>query len=104
MEHIWKIYNLERIISDGMVTKVVYACESEGDGFGDRYINTTNLTTGSSSDANFITYENLTEDTVLGWITGSINQSDIELNLSSSIASRVIANAAITSSMGTPWD
>ncbi len=29
MNHVWKIYDLERIIADGMVTAVTYACESE---------------------------------------------------------------------------
>ena len=28
MEHIWTIYDLERVTSDGMVTKVTWACES----------------------------------------------------------------------------
>jgi hypothetical protein len=50
---------------------------------------TRNAATGSVSDPNFISYENLTENVVFGWITGSIDTASIELQNSGSIASRV---------------
>ena len=31
MEHNWKIYDLKRVISDGMVIQATYACESNKD-------------------------------------------------------------------------
>ena len=31
MNHVWKIYDLKRVIADGIVTKVTYACESNKD-------------------------------------------------------------------------
>ena len=58
---------------------------------------------GSASDPDFIEYENLTEDIVLAWVTGSVNTSSIETENSSSVAEQVAAKAAITTGTGTPW-
>jgi hypothetical protein len=95
MTHTWYIKNLERDTSDGMVTKVDYECKTlynlEFQRFpvGQNYYGQVTLTTGSVSDPNFISYENLTENVVFGWITGSIDTASIELQNSGSIASRV---------------
>lgn len=104
MKYDWIVYDLERMISDGMVYRVVYGCEASHDGHDERSIHSLNLTTGSASDSDFIDYNNLTPDIVLGWITGSIDQSVIETSLSSSIANNIVKVSQITSSIGTPWD
>jgi hypothetical protein len=68
---------------------------------------TRNAATGSVSDPNFISYENLTENVVFGWITGSIDTASIELQNSGSIASRINEylelEAQKTASQGLPW-
>ena len=103
MTHTWKVYNLERVISDGMVTAVTWACESEIEGASERHIGYSALSKGSISDENFIDYNNLKENIVLGWITGSIDQATIQTTNSSSIATSIINQAAITKSEGIPW-
>ena len=103
MDHIWKIYDLESVIADGMVTNVTYACESNLDGIGTREIGEISLTTGSASDSDFIAYADLTEATVLGWVTGSIDTSAIETANSASIAASITAVATRTKAEGTPW-
>ena len=103
MEHIWTIYDLERVTSDGMVTKVTWACESYLEEKFVRYVGDTTLTTGSASDSDFVNWNDLTKDTVLSWVTGSINQSTIETNNSSSIATQIINDASITKKNGIPW-
>ena len=113
MTHTWYIKNLERDTSDGMVTKVDYECKTlynlEFQRFpvGQNYYGQVTLTTGSVSDTNFIVYENLTENVVFGWITGSIDTASIELQNSGSIASRVNEylelEAQKTASQGLPW-
>tara|TARA_B100000900_G_C20469420_1_gene670721 strand:- start:312 stop:623 length:312 start_codon:yes stop_codon:yes gene_type:complete len=103
MDHVWKIYKLERVIADGMVTSVTYACESNYSGSTTRNIGDLSLTTGSVSDNGFISYENLTEATVLNWILPNIDKSSIETVNSASIAEDIIAKAAITKTNGTPW-
>ena len=103
MEHNWKIYDLTRTISDGVVNKVQYACESNHDGTGTRKIGELNIT-GSASDPGFIPYTDLTEANVLAWVTGSVNVVSIENENSSSIAANIVAKAAITEAGGRPWD
>lgn len=103
MNHIWKIYDLKSVIADGMVTEVTYACESNLDGLGTRQIGDISLTTGSASDSDFVSYANLTEAEILGWVTGSIDTTSIETSNSSSIARNKTAQDAVTTKSGTPW-
>ena len=102
MNHTWKIYDLKRTTSNGVVTEITYACESQLSGSSTRKIG--NLTvTGSADDADFIAYDDLTEDTVLGWVTDSVDTASIETVNSSSVAASIVARAAVTESNGTPW-
>jgi|11_taG_2_1085331.scaffolds.fasta_scaffold40425_2 hypothetical protein len=113
MTHTWYIKNIERNTSDGMATKVDYQYKTlynlEGHRFpvGKDYYGQVTLTTGSVSDPSFITYENLTENLVLGWITGSIDVTDIQTQNSASIAQRIQTflelEAEKTQSEGLPW-
>lgn len=103
MNHTWKIYDLKRTIADGVVNKVTYACESNEAGFGTRKIGELTVV-GSADDADFVPYQDLTEAIVLGWVTGSVDTASIETANSASIAQRIVAQAAITESNGTPWE
>ena len=103
MEHNWKIYDLKRVISDGMVIQATYACESNKDNSSTRYIGDIDLTTGSISDPDFVAYNDLTRDNVLGWITGSIDITAIETENSASIARNILQRSKITKRTGTPW-
>jgi len=102
MNHTWKIYDLKRTIADGVVTKVTYACESELSGSSNRKIGELTVA-GSADDADFIAYEDLTQEIVLGWVTGSVDTASIETANSASIAAFIVAIAAITEKNGTPW-
>jgi len=102
MTHNWKIYDLKRTITDGIVTEIIYACESELSGSTTRKIGELTIT-GSTDDTDFIEYENLTEDIVLGWVTDSIDTSTFETANSSSIAEKIARKAARTTTNGTPW-
>lgn len=102
MKHTWKIYDLKRIIADGVVTDITYACESQLSGSGTRKIGELAVV-GSVDDADFVPYDNLTEDIILGWVTSSIDTAAIETLNSASIAQAIADRAAITQSNGTPW-
>lgn len=102
MTHNWKIYDLKRIISDGVVTKVTYACESEFNGVRTRKIGEFE-TSGDSNDEDFIPYSNLTEDTVLGWVNNNVDKKSIETHTSSSIAKQIEAIELRTEAQGLPW-
>ena len=102
MIHTWKIYDLKRTTSDGLVTNVTYACESSYDNSSTRSIGEITLS-GSPSEAGFIPYEDLTETEVLGWVNANIDEAAVQTANSASIATQIIRRAAITSSNGTPW-
>ena len=86
MEHTFKITNLDRVIESGLVNKVKFRLET---------------THGIFSD--FINYEDLTEEIVLGWITGSIPVASMKHYNSSSIALQESEYTAPTTELGTPW-
>ena len=91
----WSIKNLERMEADGVVTVVHWACEAtEGDNTvtatGTSYFET------ESSAEGFIAYDNLTEETVLGWIE---NKETIEAGL----AEKLTAMAEPQPITGMPW-
>ena len=95
MNHTWHIIDSTRTPSNEVVTEVVYECltthivEEQTHIQGHSYRGEVTLTTGSVSDPNFITYENVTEDTILGWVTGSIDTASIQAHNSASVAERV---------------
>lgn len=104
MNHTWKIYDLNRVTDTGVVNKVIWGVESfdSASNINDRHISELTLT-GSTTDPGFIAYDDLTEETVLGWVTSSVPVEEVESGASASIASIVAAQAAITESSGTPW-
>ena len=56
-----------------------------------------------SSDTDFIQYENLTQDIVLGWITGSLDVNAIQTANSASVAVKIAEYNAETEANGLPW-
>lgn len=102
MNHNWKIYDISRTISDNIVKRVTYACESDYSGSSTRYVGDLSIT-GSASDPDYIPYANLTEGIVLSWVTGSINYTSVQTNNSQSVADQINAIAAVTESHGLPW-
>jgi len=80
---IWNIENITRETS----TEVVKEVEWTLDFVHERILNRKKgvfYLTGSLSDPNFIEFNNLTEDIVLSWITGSLDQISLKTELSSS--------------------
>lgn len=104
--HVWKIYDLERVIADNVVTKITYACESKGNRAQTRKVGNIEIS-GSVEDDNFIPYEDLTEEIVLGWVTSLIDTSIFEAENSSFMeqqrSERAALLAAKTTEEGTPW-
>ena len=104
MEHILKIYGLQRVESDGVVDSIMYSVESNHNNHTERYVSTLAIT-GSSTDEGFISYENLTENIVLGWVTSSIDIPSIEVQNSASIAQIEFSSSnQIIKKTGVPWD
>jgi len=108
MIHTWEILDVVRNLSDGLVTTASYSCDTEYScsyGFiSSRTVGDLYLPSKSTSDEDFINYNNLTQSTIIGWVTGSIDKSSIELKNSSSIAEIVVYKASKTFDNGLPWE
>ena len=102
MTHTWKIYDLKRTISTGVVTEVTYACESEDNGHGSREIGYFNIS-GDPADAEFIAYDDLTEANVLEWLNDNVEKQAFMDANTLSIQNSIVSAAAITEKSGTPW-
>mgnify|MGYP001576139443 CR=1 FL=1 len=103
MKHTWEIHNLNRTLSDGLIVSASYLCRTELNGESTRTIDQIELPYKDPSDADFIAYEELTQDIVVGWVTGSIDTASIYSNNSSSIAQIINDKNAITTGDGIPW-
>jgi hypothetical protein len=103
MTHSWKIYDLKRTIADGVVNTITYGCESKLENASARKIEDLTIT-GSVEEENFIPYEELTQEVVLGWVTSLVDTATIETLNSASIAQQIEAQAALTEVNGTPWE
>jgi hypothetical protein len=97
----WKINNLERQTSDGLVTVVhwgAYATEASNDPekpYSAGIYSTQALERGDS----FVNYDTLTEETVLGWLWDKIDKEAVEAALEAQIE----AQKAPVSANGLPW-
>ena len=91
----WKINNLERQTSDGLVTVVHWGASAVDGDYSASIVNTQALERGES----FVSYDTLTEETVLGWLWGKVDKATVEAALEAQIAAQkepVMAN-------GLPW-
>jgi L-aminopeptidase/D-esterase-like protein len=91
----WKINNLERQASDGLVTVVHWGASAVDGDYTAGIYNTQALERGDS----FVNYDTLTEETVLGWLWNKIDKAAVESALEAQIEAQktpVIAN-------GLPW-
>jgi len=91
----WKIVNLDRYTSDGLVYCVHWTASAEDGDFGASIVNTQVLERGDS----FVNYDTLTEQTVLGWLWGKIDKEAVEAALEAQIE----AQKAPVTANGLPW-
>ena len=98
----WTIANLERNVSDGGVTVAHWrVTESETVGE-DTYTASSYGTCGFTPDASaedFIAYDDLTEEVVMGWVHADVDQAQTEAALTANIAEQKTP----TTADGMPW-
>ena len=94
----WTIANLERNVADGGVT-VAHWRVSEVDGdYSASIYGTVDFTPDANAD-DFVAYDDLTEEVVLGWVWESVNQEDTEAALTANIEGQKNP----VSADGMPW-
>ncbi len=98
----WTIANLERNVADGGVTVAHWrVTESETVGE-DTYTASAYGTCGFTPDASaedFIAYDDLTEEVVMGWVHAEVDQDTTEAALTANIAEQ----KSPVSADGMPW-
>ena len=94
----WTIATLERELSDGGVV-VAHWRVSEVDGEFSASAYGTCSFTYDSTDPSFVPYDNLTEEVVLGWVWGKVDQAATEAALAANIADQKNP----TTADGVPW-
>jgi L-aminopeptidase/D-esterase-like protein len=91
----WKINNLERQTSDGLVTVVHFGATAVDGDYSASIVNTQALERGDS----FVNYDTLTEETVLGWLWTKVDKETVEAALEAQIE----AQKAPVTANGLPW-
>ena len=98
----WTIANLERNVADGGVT-VAHWRVSESETVGDDTFTASAYgTCGFTPDASasdFVAYDSLTEEVVMGWVWESVNQEETEAALTANIEGQKNP----VSADGMPW-
>jgi hypothetical protein len=97
----WKINNLERQTSDGLVTVVhwgAYATEASNDPENPYNAGVYSTQTIERGDS-FVNYDTLTEETVLGWLWTKVDKEAVE----SSLTAQINAQKAPVTANGLPW-
>ena len=94
----WTIANLERNVADGGVTVAHWrVTEVDGDYTASAY-GTCSFTPDPDAD-DFVAYNDLTEEVVMGWVHAEVDQSATEASLTANIE----AQKNPVSADGMPW-
>ena len=91
----WRIVNLERKTEDGLVFNIHWTATAVDGDFSASIVNTQALERGES----FVSYDTLTEETVLGWLWSKIDKEAVEAALEAQIE----AQKAPVTANGLPW-
>jgi hypothetical protein len=105
METTWKVLELKRKPDTGLVIEVTWVMNFDLNGEKDRHIGSITLE-GDVNDPNYIPYEDLTEEIVLGWVQsdlGSEKVTEIQTSAESRIQSRIDRKNNPEFLTGKPW-
>ena len=101
----WTIVTLERNTDDGVVVAHWRASDSEVVGSGDDAITHSGSSYGTCrftpdpSAEDYIAYDSLTENAVIGWVKAEVNAGEIEAG----IAAQIADSKAPAITAGVPW-
>jgi hypothetical protein len=96
---IWKSTNLDRLTSDGYVT-VAHWTASQTDG--DYTASTYSTVSFPEVEGSMITYADLTEETVIGWVKASLGAEGVKA-VDDALAANIAEQKAPKVAAGTPW-
>ncbi len=101
----WEIFNTKSTIETGLITKVVYGCTVQVENDIERKIGELEITRSTASPE-FIAYDEVTEQVIVGWIKTCLGQEQvatIENELQNKLTARVATREAEVEKNGLPW-
>ena len=99
----WEINTLERDLSDGYVTKVIYRVKGlSGSEEKARATGEVNFTKPSSLPSDFVAYDSLTSSTVLGWVSTTLGTDEVTA-IETALETEVPEAITPTTAAGVPW-
>ena len=101
----WKIFDMKRHLSTGLVTEVRYGCVVDHPKGIERELGILNID-GNPKSPDFIMFEDLDKETVLGWVYSALGQDKvaaIEAKLQTKLSTRVYELNNPTEGRGIPW-
>ena len=72
----WQIAEIKRTPDTGLVIEVLYIMNFELEDKGDRHVGSITLT-GDPTAPDFVPFENLTQEIVLGWVQAELGETKI---------------------------
>lgn len=101
----WKIAQLKRNSSNGLVIEVTYFMNFLHEGLSDRKVGGVALT-GDPTDPAFIPYEDLTEEIVINWVKAELGTeavAEVEAEFLARLEAVIEKKNNSTVLVGTPW-
>ena len=99
----WEINKLERDLSDGYVTKVIYRVKGLSDSEEKaRATGEVTFTKPSSLPSDFVAYNDLTSSKVLGWVTTALGSDEVTA-IETALEAEVTESVTPTTAAGVPW-
>ena len=100
----WEINTLERDVADGYVTKIIYRVKGiDGSEEKHRETGEVRFVKPSSLPSDFIAYEKLTSDIVIGWLKAKLGTDEVAL-IEKYIDDKItLINTPVTV-VGKPWE
>jgi len=99
----WEINTLERDVSDGFVTKVIYRVKGLSDSVEkSRLTGEVNFTKPDSLPSDFIAFASLDASTVLGWVQTALGSTEVS-RMETNLEAQVNEVLTPTTASGVPW-
>jgi hypothetical protein len=93
----WSIADMQRLTSDGFVVTVHYRVTANEDTYSASTYGTVSYT--EQPEQTVIPYDDLTEETVIGWVQNSLGKDTVE----TSLAGQIEAQKHPVQASGLPW-
>lgn len=98
----WSVQNMTRVINDGFVINVAWACTASAPGVAGAFYGGTTTYENNPDEPGFIPYDQLTEEIVLGWVFAGLGDQKAEIE--TTLVLKVDAQLAPTTANGVPWN